>query len=113
MDQPTSVVLTAAQAEALSRAQALAAELGDLVAALRAPPEAAPAPAAPTPAEPTLAAALGPPPEAEPPPAAEPAPVAVPEPDETLAAGELRAAFAAAAGSAPRRRPRWAQDLLE
>jgi hypothetical protein len=97
MDQPTSVVLTAAQAAALSRAQALAAELSDLVAALRAPPDAASATApAGAPDEPgeDLAAA-------------------VPEPDETLAAGELRAAFAAAAGSAPRRRPRWARDLLE
>lgn len=81
--EPPSVVLSAEQTRALTRAQALAAELAELVAALRAPPA-------------DVAAA----------PSLEP-----PEPDETLAAGELRAAFAASS-AAPRRRPRWAGDLL-
>ena len=84
MEPPTAVVLTAAQAAALGRAQALAAELVELVAALREPPPARSAHA----------------------------PVRPPEPDETLAAGELRAAFSAAAG-APARRPRWMRDMLE
>ena len=83
MEPPTAVVLTAAQAAALGRAQALVAELVELVAALREAPPAPPAPA----------------------------PVRPPEPDETLAAGELRAAFSAVTG-APARRPRWMRDML-
>ena len=83
MEPPTAVVITAAQAAALGRAQALAAELVELVAALREPPRAPPAAAS----------------------------VRPPEPDETLAAGELRAAFSAVTG-APARRPRWMRDML-
>jgi hypothetical protein len=85
--EPPPIVLSRAQAEALTRAQALAAELGELVAALRAAPAVGPAPPRAGPVEPP------------------------PEPDETLAAGDLRAAFAAAVDG-PRRRPRWARDLL-
>ena len=74
-----AVVLTASQAAALARAEALAAELADLVAEMR---------------------------ERSAPTAVRPRAVAVVEPDETLAPGELRAAFAAAAAARPRRRPR-------
>jgi hypothetical protein len=76
-------VLTASQAAALARAEALAAELARLVAGLRERSASPPAPAV----------------------APRPVAKAIPELDETLAPGELRAAFAATAAR-PRRRPR-------
>jgi hypothetical protein len=87
MDPPPAALSTA-QVDALVRAQAIVAELVDLVAALRARARPAPAPRR------TIAPVLIP-----------------PEPEEMLAAGDLRAAFEAVP-RAPRRRPRWARDLL-
>jgi hypothetical protein len=102
MDPPPASLSTA-QVEALVRAQAIVADLVDQVAGLRA--QARPAPAERrTPAFARAPAGAGQPFAA--------GALVPPEPDEMLAAGDLRAAFETVP-RAPRRRPRWARDLLE